>query len=437
MKRKPLTATFIALLCMMLFSCQKEDARLVSPTPTTNDPTANVLGGYSIPLGGNAYVTKPVSAGTEEITVSGLTKWSSNDAVTSTFFRVSQSGQLNLSIRASVPIGTDKSTIHVIANGVTFTVEITGFTYKKYNLGTIDVNDAGYVKVDLVGVNKGSNPYFANVSDIIVDGSATASGVMYVSDPATFSAARKGPALQLQYIVPIDLNAEWFYNELTVPINSDKIGTYYISNGFNGGEFGMIVNSETDKQIVFTVNDNLNNKVSVIRTGGNVSNTTLAKGGKSSLVYNWKAGTTYKFLTQGKPDGSGNTIFSSWFYATELGEWKFIASWKRPGISSYLKKISSSLAGTIEENGYIIRKARYYNQWIKDDNGNWSEVTSAAFNGDATASNLLRYDFVGSVDNSAFYLKTNGFFPENVELKTSLTRAGTISTPDIDFNSLP
>ena len=38
------------------------------------------------------------------------------------------------------------------------------------------------------------------------------------------------------YTVPA--NTEYFYNEVTVPLGEDKIGSYFMSNGFNGGYFG-------------------------------------------------------------------------------------------------------------------------------------------------------------------------------------------------------
>jgi hypothetical protein len=36
-------------------------------------------------------------------------------------------------------------------------------------------------------------------------------------------------------------------------------------------------------------------------------------GGQSYLVYPWKSGATYRFLTQVKPDGQGNTVYTAWF----------------------------------------------------------------------------------------------------------------------------
>jgi hypothetical protein len=442
MKLKTLTQITIALFCLMLYSCQKEDT-LISPTVqdnTTNNFTTLPVAGINIPMGGNAYITQSVLGGTETINASGLTNWSNENAITSAFFRVGKAVKLSLSIKASVPSGASTSTIRITANGIPYDINISGSTQKNYFVGAIDIPKAGYIKVDFKGINKGTNPYFANVTNIVLTGLISTTDLVFANNPSTFNATRKGSVLQLQYTIPLSTNAEWFYNELTVPNNSDKAGSFFVSNGFVGGELGLKINSATDRKIVFTVNDNLNYKASIVNSGANVINSALSgavNAGQSTLDYNWKAGTTYKFLTQGKPDGAGNTVFSAWFYATETAEWKFIASWKRPNFSNYLKNIYSSLQGTNAENSFNTIKVRYNNQWLRDNNGNWTEVTNADFNGDATASNAQRMDYKAGVDFSSFFLQTNGFFSDNIALKTNFTRTGSSIAPTVDVNNLP
>lgn len=441
MKLKALTQITFALFCLMLISCQKEE--MLNPT-TAQDNTSNftllTTSGINIPMGGNAYITQSVLGGTETINSSGLTNWSSEDAVATAFFRVGKAVKLSVSINASVPSGVSTNTIRVTINGQPFDVNISGVTQKNYLVGVVDITKAGYIKVDFKGINKGSNPYFANINNIVLRGLISSSDLVFANNPATFNAARKGSVIQLQYAIPTTTNTEWFYNELTVPNSSGKASSYIVSNGFSGGEFGLKLNSATDRKIVFTVNDNSTLKASIVSSGADVINTTLSgvvNAGQSTLDYNWKTGTTYKFLTQGKPDGIGNTIFSAWFYAKETEEWKFIASWKRPNISSYLKNIYSSLQGTNTENSYNTISAKYNNQWLKDNNGNWIEVTSADFNGDATAANAQRMDYKAGVEFNSFFLQTNGFFSDNVALKTNLIRTNTTIIPTVDLNNLP
>lgn len=58
-------------------------------------------------------------------------------------------------------------------------------------------------------------------------------------------------------------------------------------------------------------------------------------GGQAYLSYNWAAGTTCRFITRARPDGKGGSDYSAWFFAPETGKWRYIATWKRPAISTY------------------------------------------------------------------------------------------------------
>lgn len=56
---------------------------------------------------------------------------------------------------------------------------------------------------------------------------------------------RRGPSVHLSYPFADNIQAEWFYNEITVPVTQDVIGSYYMANGFGEGYFGIQVNSAT------------------------------------------------------------------------------------------------------------------------------------------------------------------------------------------------
>ena len=66
-------------------------------------------------------------------------------------------------------------------------------------------------------------------------------------------------------------------------------------------------------------------------------------GGQSYLKYPWKAGQTYKFLMQERPDGKGNTTYTAYFYATDEKKWRLIASFLRPQTSTWYKHPHSFL----------------------------------------------------------------------------------------------
>jgi hypothetical protein len=391
--------------------------------------------GIVIPLAGNAYITQRAPGGIEAIEGNGLVGWANPGSIVSTYFRLEHSGQLTLSLKAKVPSGS--STIKVVINGVPFTVsDLAGDSDKIYPVGTVNIDKAGYIKVDLHGISK-TGKYFAVVSELVIDGPAT-TGALLANDPKNFYWSRRGPSVHLGYKAPP--NTEWFYNEVTVPVGEDIIGSYFMSNGFNVGYFGIQVNSSTERRVLFSVWDPKEGKTTLVRKGANVTVKNFGgegTGGQSYLVYSWQAGTTYKFLTQGKPDGEGNTLYSSWFYTPESGKWNFIATWKRPETNSYLTGLYSFLENFNEERGWQARKAFYSNQWVRSSSGTWSEIVKATFTADATAHNQQRKDYRGGVENGSFFLKNCGFFSDFVRYDTAFSRAATGKQPVIDISSLP
>lgn len=108
------------------------------------------------------------------------------------------------------------------------------------------------------------------------------------------------------------------------------IGTYFMANGFAEGYFGIQVNSEKERRILFSVWSPFHTddpksipddqKILLLKKGEGVYTGEFGNegsGGQSFLRYNWQAETTYKFLLKGEPDGKGNTVYSAWFFAPE------------------------------------------------------------------------------------------------------------------------
>ena len=408
-----------------------ENDLLVSRNRTSIVPIPDIR----VPLGGNAFITQPVPGGTEKITDKGLGNWTNENAIISTYFRLGQTGKVSISVRAEVPAGT--STIKIKVNGYNFTKVLTRNNYNIYAIGDITISSAGYVKIDLKGVSKTGN-YFADVSDIIISGTATTSNVIFANDSLNFYWSRRGPSVHLFYTAPE--NTEWFYNEVTVPVGEDKIGSYFMSNGFDGGYFGIQVNSATERKVLFSVWDPKVGKTTLVRKGPGVVDNAFGgegTGGQSYMVFNWQAGKTYKFLTQGKPDGLGNTLYSSWLFASEWGAWRFIATWKRPNTNSYLTGTYSFLENFEDENGWQIRKAYYNNQWARTSSGTWTELINAQLTADETAHKGQRKDYAGGVENGQFYLKNCGFFSQYVNYDTPFRRKVTGRKPVIDLKKLP
>lgn len=391
---------------------------------------------YTISMGGNAYVTTLASGSSETVTSTKLANWTNANSKFSVYFRLALTGSLTVKMRASVlPSGT--SSVRVTVNGTPFTVNLSGSAQTVYTVGTVNISTPGYVKVDFQGLTK-SGSYFADVYDLLISGTATASNVVYANDAANYYWSRRGPSVHMSYGSPA--NTEWFYNEMTIPAGEDKIGSYFMANGFSGGYFGIQVNSSTERRILFSIWDPATGKTTLVRKGPNVVDNTFGgegTGGQSYLVFNWTAGTTYKFLTQGKPDGNGNTLFSSWIYTPETGAWRFIATWNRPNTNTYLTGLHSFLENFNPDQGYLGRRVLYNNQWVRNSAGVWSERTSGSFTVDATGDNQQRMDFKGGLDNGKFYLQNGGFFADYVAEGAVFNRPATGQQPTVDLNTLP
>lgn len=387
----------------------------------------------SVALPGNAFVTTAGARATETITANGLANWTSAATVSSAWFRMEQAGSATIGLDAGLA-GGNSSTVRVTVNGTPFEVKLTKGPRKTYAVGTLSL-PAGYIRVDLQGVRK-SGHYFGEVAGITV---ATASKLNYANDPANYYWSRRGPSVHLGYAVPA--NSEYFYSEVTVPAGQDAIGSYYMANGFNGGYFGIQVKSPSERWVLFSIWDADNGaKTTLVGKGAGVVDNAFGgegTGGQTYLVYNWAAGNTYRFLTRVRPDGAGATDFSAWFFAPELGTWRYIATWKRPATTTYHAGTYSFLENFLDTKGYLGRLAEHGNQWARTTDGSWSEILTARFTGDATAVNGQRLDYAGGLRNGRFYLRNGGFFSDYVPLNQYFTRPATGSAPAVDVDTLP
>ena len=405
----------------------------------------------AIALGGNAWVKKPAAA-TEVINANGLSGWTSTTSVTSIYFRTEKPGNITLSLRLKVPSGT--STFKVSTGSRSITKRASNTSFDTVAIGDFKISAKGYVKVDLQGLTK-TGLYFGDVSDLIISGQPVTDSLSYVKDNTNqrFYWGRRGPSVHVNYIIPnaIKNNVEWFYNEINVPAGMDPAGSYFMSNGFGEGYFGIQVNSATERRVLFslwspfptddpsTIPDN--KKIKLIRKGAGVTTGEFGNegsGGQSYLIYPWVAGKTYAFLTRAQPDAATNkTVYTSYFKPAD-GNWMLIASFERPATNTRLKGLYSFLENFNQDMGNIERRANYGNQWAIDNQGNWTEITTMKFTGDDIANRGYRKDVSGGVKGNQFFLRNGGFFSDATVLKQNFSRppAG-IPHPVIDFNQLP
>lgn len=413
--------------------------------PVTQETVDFLSVAKRIPLGGNAYVT--TEGGYGSVTDAGFATWIDPGVVFSTFFRVNVAGELKLYLEYATD--AHQNQIEVTCQGETFAVTLPKPTRQNDTIvyvGTVNVLQAGYARVDCKGNVKNGNTY-AVPSALYIYGQA-AESTNYVND-FSFYWGRRGPSVHVSYTMPATKQAEWFYNEVTVPSGYDTVGSYFMSNGFGQGYFGIQVNSKTERRVLFSVwspysTDNPADipeeyRVKLVKKGENVRTGEFGNegsGGQSYLVYHWKAGHTYRFLTRIRPADDGYSEYTSYFFAPEIGKWQLIAQFLRPKTTTWYTNAHSFLENFSTNTGYITRKASYNNQWVRTNEGEWEELTKGKFTTDDTGRSGARMDHKGGADSAGFFLQNCGFFNDYTIPDTFFERTPNGVPPQIDWDEV-
>ncbi|MCP9766536.1 DUF3472 domain-containing protein [Lacihabitans sp. LS3-19] len=422
--------SILVSLCFIVFCCTS----LVSPV-VLHDENKHI-----VPFGGNAWVTNGA-----DITKNGLENWTKENQICTVYLKVSKAGNL----KVSLILTSEKSKIQVGIAGENKIIQTANMP--ETMAGEWEIKDPGYIKIEIKGIEKQGSS-FGQISAIGVSGSAINVETAFVknNEGNYFYWGRRGPSVHLNYNTEGLENIEWFYSEIKVPKNNDVIGSYYMANGFKNGYFGMQVNSETERRVLFSIWSPFttddpskipeDQKIGLLKKGQNVYTGEFGNegaGGQSYLKYNWKVENTYKFLLGAKPDGNDFTTYSAYFFAPEENKWQLIASFKRPKTNSYLNGLYSFLENFVPETGNIQREAEYGNQWVFDLKNGWVEINRITFSADATARIAYRKDYAGGLKGDAFFLKNCGFFDETTTIKTTFERPIKKDKPQMDFQSLP
>jgi len=348
--------------------------------------------------------------------------------------------------------------------------------YEIIPCGKFHASQEGYIKMDLIGIHK-TGSIFADIPHAILipdeeqssrkkrsvhdqDEVPEKSHLKFIADPQDFYFGRRGPSVHLNYDTANMQEIEYFYNEVVVPNGQDVIGSYFCAIGFSGGYFGIQVNSPSERRVLFSVWSAYSTdipsdipadfKVTLIRKGndnvhvGEFGNE--GSGAQSYIRYGWKADTIYKFLVQAKPLDQETTMFSAWFCdSSDPHNWQLIASFRKPKVSTFLRGLYSFSENFIPEMGHVERSALFGNQWTRDANAFWTEVTNARFSADASAVKGIRTDVDGGLiqggpndHETRFYLRNCGFFSDNKSPGENFCRVGGCQCPpNIDFSRLP
>lgn len=431
-------AILFIIILLISFGISQVSAGVIDP-PT--DPTDSVR----VPLGGNTYLT--ISGNGEKINAEGISVWGSPQSSFTTFVYLKQPSQIQLELelekqkhksKIEIKVGKQRKTV-ILSEGQS--AVIAGDFYLA----------AGYNEIQLKGIKKkGEN--FARVKAMILqttEGDDLSAAFVKDNIDNRFYWGRRGPSVHLSYGIPAENNYEWFYSEITVPLDKDPNGSYYMANGFAEGYFGIQSNSDKERRVLFSVWSPFhtddpseipeNQRIKLLKKGKEVNTGEFGNegsGGQSFLRYQWITGNTYSFLNSVTPDGKGNTIYTAYFFAPEVGKWQLIASFLRPQTDTWYKRPHSFLENFIDTNGYKERRAHYANQWLRDTGGNWVELEKATFSADDIGRRGYRRDFAGGEEGGSFYLRNGGFFNHTTDLGSVFLRERNHEAPDIDFGSL-
>ncbi|WP_423738339.1 DUF3472 domain-containing protein [Christiangramia fulva] len=397
-----------------------------------------------IPAGGNSWVVNDLERNQFLITNSGIHNWTNTKDVIRIYFYSEVATKVRMGLNIKVPSGT--SVIRLGLDGSMNDYEFNNESYRDMYVDEFYLDKPGYHYFEFQGVSK-TGTYIADINEVLLGGSISDEDIHFVAKEENFYFGRRGPSVHLTYEQPEGKDVIFFYNELTVPEGKDKIGSYFMANGFAEGYFGMQVNSSQERRILFSVwspyqTDDPDNvpddaRVQLLSKGENVITGRFGNegsGGQSYLVYGWKPNLTYQFLLKGTPNNDNSTTYSAYFKNIQEEDWKFIAAFRRPQINSYLTRLHSFLENFNPDTGNLTREVLLGNQWIFDTNGNWTELSKAKFTTDDTGRSNIRLDFKGGVEGKRFFLKNTGFFTGYTEIEKDFSRGLNNKNPGIDLS---
>lgn len=349
-----------------------------------------------------------------------------------------------LQCRAEVQVPEEKTaTLRLTVAGQSTDVKVTGGEDPlMVSFGTFDITNAGYCKFTLQSLDN-ENIDRDSVRNLVIDGAAAAD--------AHFNLKQRNNAASVHLAYPTKgfTDVDAYYCEVTA--QTDPIWSYYEANGFQRGYLGMQVNGPNERRIIFSVWDDISEKVSRSKVAAQNRTMLLAKGegvnagdfgnegtgGHSDLRYLWKTGETQRFLLTAQPSGTNDAIYSGYYFRPDTRQWMLISSWRAPNAEGRLHGWYSFNEDFVGDNAYLRRKALFGNQWFRTADGQWHEQTVATFSHDETGK-ADRLDRFMGIEDGQFFLSNGGFIPGFTRYGTKFTRPATGRPPaDIPVADLP
>lgn len=357
----------------------------------------------------------------------GLSGWKDSKQRISWFGDIKTPGKLTASLR----VKGDEGRAFVLKVGETSREAVV--SHGAASFGEFEIAKAGFAKFELTA--KADADGQGLIEALVLDGPATADAHFNLEP------RRNASSVHLMYPTQKDEKIALFYNEVTAV--EEPLYTFYMACGFSRGYFGMQINSETERRIIFSVWDAGNGTNAIDRSNVAKDDQTqlLAKGdgveasvfghegtgGHSHLVYPWKTGQAQKFVVAVKPEGTHTTYSGYWFHP-EKQNWMLIASFKAPKDGNYLRGLHSFSENFGGQNGHQRRKALYGPQWFATADEKWTELLTAKFSHDPTGKTHRLDRFMG-VEEGRFFLSHGGFVEGFTKYGEPFTRPATNTPP--------
>lgn len=404
---------------------------------------------WTIPVGANSFRTAPSPSG-DGFRQNGAIAWSAEEDVYSIYFHLDRAATLNLSLVARNLEGV--SILEAACKELRSEVTIDSTELVSYPIGAISVKEAGYIRVDLRGLEREAGE-FAEIFELRVTSDTEGLILKFVetlTDGFSFW-GRSGPSIHLLFDAPTEPSIRYVYAEVTVDEESAYPGAVVLALGSQKGYFRFRVALDGRRYIQLRVDSDFETagrgseadpeRVKVMYSPPGSESYHLESpysGGEIMVDFDWEPGQTYQVLSEVSPDGEGNTDYNMWISFAGREDWYLIGTMRRPKFESHLNAAYCYLLNTYPPYGYLERSATFGNIWFIDGDGIWHESLEAIFTVDATAHADYRLDFQGGVIGSQFFLRHCGFFNESSPKQAVYTRSSTLSQqPTIDFDSLP
>ena len=173
----------------------------------------------------------------------GLAGWTSLHQQIEYYFFIVTPGKADLFFNARADVQGNQ--VQVICNNHKMNATMpVGKSFKEVKIGTLTFKDPGFYKLIIKGIKKNS----VNITEI--------ESLKFTGDAAqkmqfNKQCRRNAASVHLMYPTADTSKLVAFYNEVTVPAGSDFVNSYFMACGFKRGYFGMQVNSNIERRIIF------------------------------------------------------------------------------------------------------------------------------------------------------------------------------------------